>query len=321
MSPPGLNFNHEWFLSVSTTHLTENKKEQNKTRNTSTLLTSKSTLKSQQWGRKTSQKRRPRTSEKPTAQKEEKLSTFDAVVAMSDSDEGSVDENNKAWNAKAAVLQKLIEDGAYDKIMDQDKECSGDDESIEEVVLGDENESDGGEKERSGHKRTEQKGKKISQKTDPKKPSDDAGSDDDDQESEKDDDSEEEGEQDDSKQPIFDLNSKALLTKTEELLLEKKGLPWVEKFEVIPSVRLPFGIVDEETGMKIDVHDDLKREVAFYDIAMDAVKTAKTKCKENGIPFSRPDDFFAGWFCNFAVFPLTFCQVLNPFSFSASQKW
>lgn len=106
--------------------------------------------------------------------------------------------------------------------------------------------------------------------------------------------SDDEGEPDDTpQQPIFDTNSKALLAKTEELLAEKEGMPWIESFAVISSTPLPFGNTDDETGMTIDVHDDLKREVAFYDIAMEAVEVARTKCRESCVPFSRPDDFFA----------------------------
>ncbi|OEU16528.1 eukaryotic rRNA processing, partial [Fragilariopsis cylindrus CCMP1102] len=42
----------------------------------------------------------------------------------------------------------------------------------------------------------------------------------------------------------------------------------------------------------LDIHDDLKREVAFYNTALEAVNLARPKCQEFGIPFSRPEDFF-----------------------------
>jgi rRNA-processing protein EBP2 len=233
-------------------------------------------------GKKDKSKKKSKNSDKRSPKEAVKKSMLEAVEAMSSSDEGSVDKNNKAWNAKAAALEKLIKDGVYDKLADK-KNAESDDESVEEVVLGDESESEVEEEEKT----TEQIEKKKSKNAAIKEIKD--GKDSDVEEEESDEESD-----DDSKEGLFDLNSKALLAKTEELRAEKKGFPWAEKFEIIPSTPLPFGTVDPETGVKIDVHDDLKREVAFYDIAMEAVEEARTKCKENGIPFSRPDDFFAG---------------------------
>ena len=46
-------------------------------------------------------------------------------------------------------------------------------------------------------------------------------------------------------------------------------------------------------GNVLDVHDDLKREVAFYNIALDAVRDARDLCKASQTPFQRPEDFFA----------------------------
>ena len=53
---------------------------------------------------------------------------------------------------------------------------------------------------------------------------------------------------------------------------------------------------DDENNQEdeyVDVHDDLKREVAFYDNAMEAVRIARKQCEHAGIPFTRPEDFFA----------------------------
>lgn len=81
-------------------------------------------------------------------------------------------------------------------------------------------------------------------------------------------------------------NSKALHLKTIELLSVQKKLPWMETLDVMPEDPLPF-----ESAK--DVHDDLKREVAFYNVALEAVQDAKFKFQQNDVPFSRPDDFFA----------------------------
>jgi len=69
-------------------------------------------------------------------------------------------------------------------------------------------------------------------------------------------------------------------------------MPWLETFDIIPSqAALPFS--KHNGGNPLDVHDDLKREVAFYNVALDAVQHAKQKCLEEKLPFTRPDDFFA----------------------------
>lgn len=42
-----------------------------------------------------------------------------------------------------------------------------------------------------------------------------------------------------------------------------------------------------------DVEDDLNRELSFYKQSLDAVKDARAKLKKDGIPFTRPTDYFA----------------------------
>lgn len=82
-------------------------------------------------------------------------------------------------------------------------------------------------------------------------------------------------------------SSKALRVVTKDLVAKKAGWDWAETFDVVPSMELPFA--DKE----VSIHDDLKREVAFYDMALEAVRMAKKNCEAASIPFSRPDDFFA----------------------------
>jgi Eukaryotic rRNA processing protein EBP2 len=95
------------------------------------------------------------------------------------------------------------------------------------------------------------------------------------------------------------ISSKALHVVTESLQARKCEWPWAETFDVISSDPLPFdrkrlteddGAVAHEV---VDIHDDLKREVAFYDMALAAVKKAREQCSAAQIPFSRPEDFFA----------------------------
>lgn len=49
-----------------------------------------------------------------------------------------------------------------------------------------------------------------------------------------------------------------------------------------------------ETAASIpDVSDDLQRELAFYTQSLEAVKIARTRLIGEGLPFSRPKDYFA----------------------------
>lgn len=49
-----------------------------------------------------------------------------------------------------------------------------------------------------------------------------------------------------------------------------------------------------ETAESIpDVQDDLQRELAFYSQSLDAVRIGRTKLLKEGVPFSRPKDYFA----------------------------
>ncbi|KAJ2521049.1 RRNA processing protein [Coemansia sp. RSA 1939] len=78
------------------------------------------------------------------------------------------------------------------------------------------------------------------------------------------------------------INHKAALsTLVEEV--SQKNLDWVQRCDITSMSPL----VVENT------EDDLDRELKFYQQALEAVTRAKVNIKEAGIPFSRPDDYFA----------------------------
>jgi len=52
-------------------------------------------------------------------------------------------------------------------------------------------------------------------------------------------------------------------------------------------------IVSSKTILDVDPADDLKRETAFYKLALDAVPFARAQCSKHDIPFSRPNDYYA----------------------------
>ena len=64
----------------------------------------------------------------------------------------------------------------------------------------------------------------------------------------------------------------------------------------MPS-NLPFSVhqsitTSEHTAVP-DVNDDLTRELAFYKQSLDAANEARAMLKKEGVPFSRPTDYFA----------------------------
>ncbi|RLN47085.1 hypothetical protein BBJ29_002501 [Phytophthora kernoviae] len=59
-------------------------------------------------------------------------------------------------------------------------------------------------------------------------------------------------------------------------------LPWVETLDTC------------EVSLELEsVHDDLKREVAFYNNTLAAVRIAKARLAKEGVAYKRPDDYFA----------------------------
>jgi rRNA-processing protein EBP2 len=114
------------------------------------------------------------------------------------------------------------------------------------------------------------------------------------------DDNEEDDDDDDTKQSRFpspdqrnSYHAKALRVLAEELDGKTRSWPWAETFDVMPKDPLPFDMKDPTAEGAVSIHDDLKREVTFYDVALKAVLQAKSQCAAAKIPFSRPEDFFA----------------------------
>jgi rRNA-processing protein EBP2 len=62
----------------------------------------------------------------------------------------------------------------------------------------------------------------------------------------------------------------------------ERALPWVEHLDTCAA------------PLELDsVHDDLKREVAFYNNTVASVRAAKDRLKREGIAYKRPEDYFA----------------------------
>lgn len=119
---------------------------------------------------------------------------------------------------------------------------------------------------------------------------------------EEDDDDDDESESDDENDGRFthsNSSNQALKIVLGDMIAEKRDWPWAETFSVITSTPLPFD--DKKAGSNIlaeeplrpSIHDDLQREVAFYNLAVEAAEQVKVFCREAQVPFSRPDDFLA----------------------------
>lgn len=80
------------------------------------------------------------------------------------------------------------------------------------------------------------------------------------------------------------INNTAALTKAlNSIALSTSHLPFSEHQSITSTE--PISI--------LDVDDDLNRELAFYKQSLEAVKDARSRLKKEGVPFSRPTDYFA----------------------------
>ncbi|RPA84337.1 Ebp2-domain-containing protein [Ascobolus immersus RN42] len=65
----------------------------------------------------------------------------------------------------------------------------------------------------------------------------------------------------------------------------------------IETPKGPFSLVQRLTGpcpnLPKDIHDDLARELSFYQQALAAAKTARDLLRKEKVPFTRPTDYFA----------------------------
>lgn len=77
----------------------------------------------------------------------------------------------------------------------------------------------------------------------------------------------------------------------------KAALLKAHKSIALPISKLSFSdhqtISSSEQIAIADVNDDLNRELAFYKQSLDAVNEAKVLLEKEGVPFSRPIDYFA----------------------------
>ncbi|KAF4120145.1 rRNA-processing protein EBP2 [Geosmithia morbida] len=128
----------------------------------------------------------------------------------------------------------------------------------------------------------------------------------DDEKDEEDEEEEEEEEEDEEDIPISDLedlddedkedlipHTRLTINNTSALLaaLTRIGIPTDSS---VPFATHQTVMSAEPTAASIpDVSDDLQRELAFYTQSLEAVRKGRTKLLSEGVPFSRPKDYFA----------------------------
>jgi len=224
----------------------------------------------------------------------------DTLDSSNDSDE---EEDNEDENVEEGIEEEDDEEEEEnDEEVDEEEVENDDDEEEdseseeEEEMEQEEQESENEEEEEDEEEEEREGADKIKEIFKGKVRDGDDSEEDDDEESEDEDD-------DESSEKALRMiknnrvNSKALAVVTAELVTSHSHLPWAETFDIIPPTPLPFGRdekPDPETGTSpLDIHDDLKREVAFYNCALEAIHEARSRCKKVDIPFSRPEDFFA----------------------------
>jgi len=256
-------------------------------------------------------------------QQQPKIS-MEELAAMSDSDDDEEMPPESEWNDQAKALKAAIESGNLEAALRAANDNDGD--SFEEATLDSDDDEESSSDEGSGSEAEDAAAQEQEE------PANDEDDDDDeksnsssnasDQESESEEDTKEAENQPEKEQQTHIneasmVKTKALRVVMDSLVTERKELPWTETFDIVPATALPF---TKDGG--VNIHDDLKREVAFYDNALEAVLEAKEKCREAGVPFSRPDDFFAemvktdgAWFEGSDVFAVLLDCLLDEMLF------
>ena len=254
--------------------------------------------------------------------------TLEALDAMSDDDDDDDSEDGddigsdgdggemseEDYDAEALALRKMIQDGKFDahlkkhgKKSQEEKKKHPDGKKKNKKSKQEESEEEEGDEDASTENAEDESEKQ--------KDNDGAQP-----EQEEDSDSEDE---DEEKAKATSKKSTQAIALTTALAASNRHLPWAETFAIVPPTPLPFApsqttaataaagtkrkldkttvdgveydedFVKEDEEEYVDIHDDLKREVAFYDNALEAVTLAREQCETVGIPFTRPEDFFA----------------------------
>lgn len=108
---------------------------------------------------------------------------------------------------------------------------------------------------------------------------------------------EDDEEEDDSDIPLSDLEEEDMADVIPHQRLTINNSAAIRSAINRISFTAPFSehnsLISKTTLEVPDVHDDLQRELAFYTVCQTAAKEARSLLLKEGIPFSRPTDYFA----------------------------
>ncbi|CAL1277020.1 unnamed protein product [Larinioides sclopetarius] len=71
------------------------------------------------------------------------------------------------------------------------------------------------------------------------------------------------------------------------------NLDWIEKLDITVKSSTDTDSSDKKGGIDTEAEHDFKREMLFYNQALQGVTKAFKRLKKMGIPTKRPDDYFA----------------------------
>ncbi|KAI1452153.1 Ebp2-domain-containing protein [Annulohypoxylon moriforme] len=212
----------------------------------------------------------------------------------------AADEDDSDWEAVNEEDEDEVEGGA--SIIDDEAEEVDDDEDDEEAdhidfaAVDESDDSDSSidlEEKIERPRKSALKAKNAKPNGEKKKPVDE-------------DDEEDEEEEDDEDIPMSDLedlpdeekedlvpHSRLTINNTTALLasLNRISIP-TDKSVPFATHQTVVSVEPTADGIE-DIQDDLKRELAFYAQSLDAAKRARALLKAEGVPFSRPTDYFA----------------------------
>ncbi|KAF4617620.1 hypothetical protein D9613_006214 [Agrocybe pediades] len=215
-----------------------------------------------------------------------------AVPSESESEDEDEDDEGVDEEGMERLMKLLGEDGLDEFDQAQLEAMAGDSEDDEEVS-GDENEEEADSEEE------EVEGEEEDGAEDEEEDEEDEEEEDEEEEDEEEDeeDEEEQGEEDDEEIPLdeaedvdedvvprqkLEIDNGVAMDQIRESIQLDPSLPWTETL-----------VLSYPHKIEVDVNDDLKREVAFYQQALHSANEARALAQKLNFPFTRPSDYFA----------------------------
>ncbi|KAI0893249.1 Ebp2-domain-containing protein [Annulohypoxylon nitens] len=210
----------------------------------------------------------------------------------------AADEDDSDWEDEVEGGASIIDDEAEE--VDDDEDDEEDDEAEDQIDFAAVDESDDSDSSIDMEEKIERPRKSAVQAKNAKPNGDKK------KKPIVDDEEEEDEEEDEEDIPMSDLedlpdedkedlvpHSRLTINNTSALLasLKRISIP-TDKSVPFATHQSVVGVEPTADGIE-DIQDDLKRELAFYAQSLDAAKRARALLKAEGVPFSRPTDYFA----------------------------